>query len=83
MQAVAYSNVRNNLKSFMRKVNDDSDVVFITSQNPEENAVLMSQNDYENMLENLYVRSSAKNYERILESFKSIKSGEATEHDWQ
>lgn len=80
MQAVAYSNVRNNLKSFMKKVNNDADVVYITSQNQEENAVLISQTEYENMLENMYLRASSSNRQRLDDSIARLNKGMGTTH---
>lgn len=36
VQAVAYSNFRKELKSYMRKVNDDADTILVTNQDPDE-----------------------------------------------
>lgn len=82
MEAATYSNVRNNLKSFMKKVNTDADAVIITSKNKEDNAVLISQRDYENLLENAYIRSSQANVNHIMKSWKSLKNDEGHEHEW-
>jgi len=83
MEAVAYSNVRNNLKSYLKKVNEDSEPVYIISQNSEDNAVLISQSDYENMLENAYIRKSQANVDFLLAGYEAMRSGEGKEHDWE
>ncbi|CCI82216.1 type II toxin-antitoxin system Phd/YefM family antitoxin [Lactobacillus hominis] len=83
MQAEAYSNVRNNLKSFMKQVNDNSEAIIITSKNSEDNSVLISKNDYDNLVENAYIRSSTANMDHILKSLKQLKNGNGKEHNWE
>lgn len=83
MQAEAYSNVRNNLKSFMKKVNDDADAIIITSRDGESNSVLLSQDEYDNLVENAYIRSSKANVDHIMKSWAQLKSGKGKEHDWE
>ena len=83
MEAASYSNVRNNLKFFMKKVNDDSDIVIITSRNSENNSVLMSQNEYDNLIENAYIRSSKANIDHIMKSWTELKNGKGKEHNWE
>lgn len=83
MQAEAYSNVRNNLKSFMKQVNDNSEAIIITSRNSEDNSVLISKADYDNLVENAYIRSSTANMGHILKSLKQLKNGKGKEHNWE
>lgn len=83
MQAEAYSNVRNNLKSFMKQVNDNSEAIIITSRNSEDNSVLISKTDYDNLVENAYIRSSTANMDHILKSLKQLKNGQGKEHNWE
>ena len=45
-QAVAYSNFRANLKTYMRRVNEDADTLLVTNADPEDNVVVMSADDY-------------------------------------
>lgn len=83
MQAEAYSNVRNNLKSFMKQVNDNSEAIIITSRNSEDSSVLISKTDYDNLVENAYIRSSTANMDHILKSLKQLKNGKGKEHNWE
>ncbi|MFV0116819.1 type II toxin-antitoxin system Phd/YefM family antitoxin, partial [Staphylococcus aureus] len=48
-----YSYARQNLKALMTKVNDDSDMVTVTSTD-DKNVVIMSESDYNSMMETLY-----------------------------
>lgn len=69
-----FSNVRNNFKEVCDHVVQDSDVAIITRKN-DENVVLMSQVQYDNMMENLYIRGSKANYDRIRKSIKQAEAG--------
>lgn len=46
-----YSYARQNLKALMTKVNDDSVMVTVTSTD-DKNVVIMSESDYNSMMEN-------------------------------
>lgn len=74
MIATNFSNVRNNFKEVCDRVVQDSDIAIITRKN-DENVVLMSQAQYDNMMENLYIRDSKANYERLKESIKQAENG--------
>ena len=83
MEAVAYSNVRNNLRHYIDQVNENSDVVYITTQSVDNGAVLISTAEYENLLENAHIRSSSANMRRIEESIAELKAGLGKEHAWE
>ena len=42
------------------------------------NVVLLSQAEYDNLLENIYVRKSRANYSRLLESIEEARAGKLT-----
>ncbi len=72
MQAVVYSNARNNLRSLINKVCDDFDE-FIISTKDNKTAVLMSYDEYASMKETLYLMSSKTNRERLDSSIEQIE----------
>lgn len=74
MIATNFSNVRNNFKEVCDRVVHDSEIAIITRKN-DENVVLMSQEQYNNMMENIYIRDSKANYERLKESIRQAESG--------
>ena len=41
----------------------------------DENVVIMSESEYNNLIENLYVRSNKEDYQRLLESIDQLKKG--------
>lgn len=54
--------------------------IIITRDN-NDNVVLISQAEYNNLLENIYIRKSKANYSRLLESIEEAKAGKLTALD--
>ena len=81
MIATNYSEVRNNLKTYCDKATKDYETIIITRKN-NENVVLMSEEEYNNLMENLYIRSNLKYYQRLVESIKEAEKGNVKEHDF-
>lgn len=80
MIATNYSEVRNNLKAYCDKATKDYETIIITRKN-NENVVLMSEEEYNNLMENLYIRSNLKYYQRLVESIKEVEKGNVKEYD--
>ena len=80
MIATNYSEVRNNLKTYCDKATKDYETIIITRKN-NENVVLMSEEEYNNLMENLYIRSNLKYYQRLVESIKEAEKRHVKEHD--
>ncbi len=71
MQAVFYSQARNNLRSLINRVTDDCEA-FIINTKDQKSAVLISYEEYSAMKETLYLLSSKNNRERLLDSVEQI-----------
>lgn len=69
-----YSNARQNLKALMTQVNDDSDVVTVTSVD-NKNVVMMSESDYNSMIETLYLQQNPNNAEHLAQSIEDLERG--------
>ena len=80
MIATNYSEVRNNLKAYCDKVTKDYETIIITRKN-NENVVLMSEEEYNNLMENLYIMSNKDYYNELIRRKKEIEKGNYTEHD--
>ena len=80
MIATNFSNVRNNFKEVCDRVVHDSDIAIITRKN-DENVVLMSQAQYDNLMENLHIRESKANYEWVKESIKQAEDARLINFD--
>lgn len=77
MLATTASNVIQNFDKTCDKVIQNCEPIIITRDN-DSNVVLISQAEYNNLLENIYVRSSKANYSRLLESIEEAKAGKLT-----
>jgi antitoxin YefM len=67
------SEARAKLFPLIQQVNEDATPVRITSKAG--NAVLISESEYEGLLETLYLMSSPKNHIALLESIDELRSG--------
>ena len=74
MNAVAYTDLRQNLDTYMDKVIDDNDSIIITREN-RENVVLISFDEYSSLLETNYLLSSEANAEHLKKSIAQHRSG--------
>ncbi|MEJ8305386.1 type II toxin-antitoxin system prevent-host-death family antitoxin [Saccharibacillus sacchari] len=74
MLAVNYTEMRGNFKEYCDKVTDDFETVIVTRKD-NKNVVMISQDEYNNMMENLFIMSNKKNYNRLLESRKQLEQG--------
>ena len=72
MQAITYSEARNNLAKHLERVVNDCDITIITRQKAEP-AVLMSLREYESWKETLFLLRG-KNAQRLLKSVDNINS---------
>lgn len=73
MQAVFYSQARNNLRDLINKVCDDFDEYIITTKD-QKSAVLMSYEEYSAMKETMYLLSSKSNRERLNDAVEQIEN---------
>jgi len=74
MLAVNYSTLRENLKKYCDATNQDLETIIVTRKSGG-NVVLISESEYNNLLENLYVRSNPEYYNKLLQSIEELKSG--------
>ena len=78
MIAVNYSQVRENLKTYMDKATNDFETIIVTRK--DKNVVIISEEAYNNLLENAYLLKDEANYDWLMESKKQLESGKATVH---
>lgn len=74
MLAVNYSTLRNDLKKFCDCANDDFETIIVTRKSGG-NVVLLSEAEYNNLMENLYIRSNPEYYKKLLKSIEELKEG--------
>jgi antitoxin YefM len=74
MEAITYTEARNNLARTMDKVNDDHAPIIITRQNGQP-VVMMALEDFEAWQETDYLLRSPANARRLLESVEQDRGG--------
>lgn len=68
------------MKSCMDKVTDDYETMIVTRKN-NKNVVMISEESYNNMMENLHLVGNKSNYDWLMESKKQLEQGMAMKHD--
>ena len=80
MLTVNYTNLKEDMKSYMDKVTDDNETVVVTRKN-NKNVAIISEESYNNLLENIYITSSKENYDWLMESKGQLEDDELKEHN--
>lgn len=80
MQAVFYSQARNNLRDIINKVCDNFDEYIITTKD-DKSAVILSYDEYSAMKETMYLLSSKTNRERLNDAIEQIENLQFTKKD--
>jgi len=73
MQAVFYSQARNNLREIINKVCDDFDEYIVTTKD-NKSAVILSYDEYSAMKETMYLLSSKANRDRLNDAIEQIEN---------
>jgi antitoxin YefM len=77
MKVVTYSHARNALKSVLDAVVRDSDVAIISRRDAEGDAVVMSLDHYNSLMETLHLLSTPANAEAMARAIQQDRAGEA------
>ena len=80
MIATSYSIVRQKFKDYCDKATNDFETIIVTRERGE-NVVMMSESQYNNLLENLYVRSNPEYYNELLKSIEQLKMGKGKKRE--
>jgi len=79
MKAANYSEFRVDLKSYLDSVEDDNETIIIKRKSGK-GAVLISLEEYNSIMETVYLLSSKKNADRLYESINQMKAGKTIRH---
>ena len=77
MRIVTYSHARNALKTVLDSVVQDADVTIISRRDAEGDAVVMSLDHYNSLMETLHLLKSPANAAHLALSIKQLRSGKA------
>jgi len=75
MQAIIYTEARNKLNKIIDKVNENSEPYVIVGSKGRKDAVLISKDDYDNLMENLYILSNPKWVKSINKGLRELEEG--------
>ncbi len=80
MRTIHFSDARNNLKAVIDQTIDDADVTLITRRDAP-NAVIMSQAQYDSMVETMHLLRSPANAAHLARSISQLRRGQVAERD--
>ena len=79
MKVVTYSQARNKLKSILDSVIQDADVTIISRRDAEGDAVVMSLDSYNSIMETLHLTSNPANAAALARAIAQDKAGQTKE----
>lgn len=74
MLVVSYTNLQDNMKTYLDKVTDDNETMIVTRKD-NKNVVVLSEEAYNNLMENVYVMGNKANYDWLMESKEQFEKG--------
>ena len=80
MLAVNYTQFRNEMKSHLDLVTDCYEPMVVTRKE-NKNVVILSEDTYNNLLENIHVMGNKANYDWLMESKKQLETGRVKARD--
>lgn len=80
MIAINYSQFRGNMKEHLDQVTDDFETLVVTRKE-NKNVVVISEESYNNMLENIHVMGNKENFDWLMESKAQLEAGNIASRD--
>lgn len=80
MRVISFSEARKHLKSVLDTVNDDADATIVTRRDADD-AVVMSLDYYNSLMETVYLLKSPANAAHLAESIAQYQSGKVFTHE--
>jgi antitoxin YefM len=79
MNAVNYSDLRRNLKTYLDRVYDDHETI-IVARRDNENVVMISIDEYNSLVETAHLLSTEANAAHLAESIRQAREGDTASH---
>lgn len=79
MMAVNYSTYGADMKTYMDAASDDHENVVVSRKGEGRNVVIISEDTFNNLIENAYIRADYLNYSWLIESNKQLEEGKVRE----
>ncbi|MFC6259802.1 type II toxin-antitoxin system Phd/YefM family antitoxin [Levilactobacillus fujinensis] len=81
MQAVNYSNFRQNLKSYLQTINEDSEPFIVTTKDAKNDVVVLSVDEYDSLVETAKITSNSYLMGKIKRGDQQFSQGTFTQHN--
>jgi len=81
MAHASFTQLRQNMASYFDRVSADREPLLVTRAGGKGNLVIMSEDEFAGWQETVYLLSSPKNAERLMESIRQIREGKVQEHE--
>ena len=78
MAVINYSDARKNFKKVLDQVHENSEAIVISRKNGE-NAVVVSEEEYDRLMETIYLMRSPKNAARLVDSIEQVEQNQLKE----
>jgi antitoxin YefM len=72
MKKISIDNLSINFEKYMNKVINDNEVMVVTRKD-NKNVVMLSEETYNNLMENIYLTGNKENYDWLMESKKQLE----------
>lgn len=72
MSTIPYQKAQKKLNRLLHQICENDETIFISKEG-RKNAVVISEREYNSLLETIYLTSSPKNAERLFESLKQLE----------
>ncbi|TCI41997.1 type II toxin-antitoxin system prevent-host-death family antitoxin [Exiguobacterium sp. SH3S2] len=72
MTVISYGEARDNLKAVLHQVHDNQETITIVQKNGK-HAIIMPEQEYNRLMETMYLLQSPKNAERLQESVRQLQ----------
>ena len=79
MMAVNYSTYGADMKTYMDAASNDHENVVVSRKGEGRNVVIISEDTFNNLIENAYIRADYLNYSWLIESKKQLEEGKVRE----
>lgn len=76
METVAYSNFRQNLRKYMKQVNEDTEALIVTTKDVDDTVVVLSKREYDSIQETLRVLSNNYVMDKIRRGEQKFSEGD-------
>ena len=78
MLAINYSTLRNSMKKYFDIITDSIETIVVTRKSGNN---MMSEETYNNLIENSYLTQNKRNYDWLMESKSQLESGKTISKD--